>query len=264
MVEETQELLKSIGFSGDESQVYLSLLNKRVRETIDAVLTGSGLPQDRAEEAIGSLVDKGMVSVSRNELVVIPPRVSLAMILEEERRKKEAHLGNVEQTVGEIRSRLEPIYWEKTAGIRSGELMDPLSDLKEMELQTAKVIENAKETITIFAETFGWYPRVRQALYGALERGVNAKVLMMAPDEDSAKILKDLKTLGIEVRLAPSEWYPIRGTLRDNAELVFLIWVTKKDEPKPVHYFPHYTSNSGLIRIFSDAFKQRWQESKPL
>jgi len=264
LAEETQKLLQSIGFSEDESRIYLGLLNKRERETIDTVLTGSGLPSNRAEEAVKSLVDKGLLRVSRNELIVVPPRASFAMLLEQERRKKETLLENVEKTVAEIRGRLEPLYWEKIAGVRSGELMQPLSDLKEMERQTANVIANAKETIAIFAETFGWYPRVRQTLYAALERGVKARVLMIALDEDSAKIVKDLKTLGVDVRLAPPEWFPIRGTLRDSAELIFLIWVTKKDEPRPVHYFPHYTTNTGLIRIFSDAFKQRWQESKPL
>jgi sugar-specific transcriptional regulator TrmB len=264
LTEETGELLQSIGFSEDQSRIYLRLLSKRDKETIDAVLTGSGLPLDRAEEAIRSLVDKGMLKVSRNELIVTPPRASLAMFLEQERSKKETQLSGIEKTVAEIRNRLEPLYWERTAGVRSGELMQPISDLKEMEVQTANVIANAKESITIFAETFGWYPRIRQALHAALDRGVKAKILMISPDEDSAGIVKELKTLGVDVRFAPSEWYPIRGTLRDNAELVFLIWVSKKDEPRPIHYFPHYTSNAGLIRIFSDAFKQRWQESKPL
>lgn len=264
LVEEVQELLQLVGFSEDQSQLYVSLLNKATSDNLERVMAESGLPQERVKEAILSLVDRGALRVVKNEVVVVSPIEWLAIIRGQKLREKEMQLEDVESTIMKLQSRLQPIYYEKSAGIRAEEFMSPLNSLKEMEIRTAKVIENAREKISIFAETFGWYPRVKDEMKKARQRGVEARVLMIAPDENSASISKELNEFGVEVRLTALEWYPIRGTLGDDSDLVFLIWISKKDEPKPVHHFPHYTRNPGLIRIFSDAFKQRWHESKPL
>lgn len=264
MAEEIWELLRSIGFSEDQTQVYLNLLNKGERQSIERAIVEPFLPSNRAEDAIGVLVDRGMLRVARNELVVVSPAESLSLILEEKRRQKGFELAHVEKTVAEIQKRLEPIYWEKSAGVRSESIIDPLLDLAAMEMQTAKTIANARESIAIFAETFGWYRKVKEELLRALDRRVRTRVLMTATDEISAGLSMELKEHGVEVRLASPEWYPIRGTLGDESALVFLIWATKKDEPKPIHHFPYSTRSVGLIKIFSDAFKQRWQEAQPL
>ncbi|MFH0847883.1 MAG: helix-turn-helix domain-containing protein [archaeon] len=264
MVEEITELLRSIGFSDDQSRIYLNLLNTGERENIDQAMTNLGVPPDRAESAIKSLVDRGMLRVTRNQLEVVSPRESLAVILEQKRRQSESQLRDVETIILAIQKSLEPIYWEKSVGIRSEEIIDTLPDLEEMELQTVKIIGSARERISIFAQTFGWYSKVREELYHALDRRVKTRVLMTATDETSTRLSKELMELGVEVRLFAAEWYPIRGTLGDNSELVFLIWATKKDAPKPIHYYPHYTRNIGLISIFSDAFDLRWDQAKPL
>ena len=77
--------------------------------------------------------------------------------------------------------------------------------------------------------------------------------------------LKNFTVLGIQVRHCAEEWYPVRGTLVDDQELVFVIWATKKREvPRPIYYRPNYTRNQGLIRIFRDAYLKRWEEGQPI
>jgi hypothetical protein len=91
------------------------------------------------------------------------------------------------------------------------------------------------------------------------------KVLMTVSDESTKERAKELRDLGIQVRQLAEEWYPVRGTLVDDQELVFLIWATKKsDVPRPIYYRPHYTKNQGFIRIFRDAFLNRWEEGRAI
>jgi hypothetical protein len=147
-------------------------------------------------------------------------------------------------------------------GIRSEEMMEPLRDLTDMELRTARILGNTTKEAVIFAETFGWYERVREALFQAHDRGAKIRILMMASDESALKRAKELQGIGVQVRHCTEEWYPVRGTLIDDQELVFLIWATReKDTMRPIYYRPHYTKNAGLIRIFRDAFQKRWEEA---
>jgi hypothetical protein len=88
---------------------------------------------------------------------------------------------------------------------------------------------------------------------------------MLVNDESTRSRAQELRNLGIQVRHCAEEWYPVRGTLVDDQELLFLVWATRKrDVPRPVYYRPHYTRNQGLIRIFRDAFLKRWEEGQSI
>lgn len=126
------------------------------------------------------------------------------------------------------------------------------------------MIAEAEKSIFIFAESFGWYGKIRKQLIAALEKGAKAKVLMMVMDEGSAARARELEEMKVEVRHCAEKWYPVRGTLIDDQELVFVIWATRKDIEKPICFRPHYTRNPGLIRIFSDAFEKRWESGRPI
>jgi hypothetical protein len=90
-------------------------------------------------------------------------------------------------------------------------------------------------------------------------------VLMMVKDPSTQQRAKELGALGIQVRHCAEEWYPVRGTLVDDQELVFVVWATKKSGvPRPIYFRPNYTKNQGLIRIFHDAFEKRWEEAQSI
>ena len=86
---------------------------------------------------------------------------------------------------------------------------------------------------------------------------------MTLRDPEAASRAREAKGLGIEVRDPKEDWYPVRGTLCDDQELVFLIWATnEKNGRRPKFFRPHFTKNSGMIRVFADAFDKRWSEAK--
>jgi hypothetical protein len=232
---------------------------------LDKIVTAFGIPANEAEESIKLLTDKGLVKISRNRVEVVQPRSVLQKILDERKRAVEGQLTKEASVARELEKMLEPLYWENRLGIKPEEIIEPLRDLPDMEIRTARILGNALKEVSIFAETFGWYGKVRESLFQAHDRGVTMRVLMMVKDSSTEERAKELRSLGIQVRHCAEEWYPVRGTLVDGQELVFVIWATKKSVvPRPTYYRPNYTKNQGLIRIFRDAFLKRWEEGQPI
>jgi sugar-specific transcriptional regulator TrmB len=261
---ETQ-LLKSLGLSGGESAIYLKLLSQSEGEMLDRVVTAFGVPADIAEDALKALADKGLVKIQSNRVEVVQPRIVLQRILEHRKRNVESQLAQETSVALQLEKLLEPVYWENRLGIRPEDIIEPLRDLPEMELRTARILGNAGKEVFIFAQTFGWFSKVRESVFQAHDRGVGMRILMMVNDESTREKAKELRDLGIQVRHCAEEWYPVRGTLVDDQELVFLVWATKKlDVPRPIYYRPHYTQNQGLIRVFRDAFLKRWEEGQKI
>ncbi len=262
---EVRGLMKELGFSREECEIYFSLLDRPEGEPIDSLLSGSKLPQNEVELALKSLVEKGLVNVSSNRLEACEPKQFLSKFQERKRAElsKGIELLNVRAT--RLLSLLEPHYWEKRLGIKPEDLLEPLSGLEEMEVRTVRVIGDSYREVCISAETFGWYAKVQEEMYQALERGVKFRVLMLANDEESLRRARDVRKLGVDIRRSREEWYPVRGTLGDNRELVFLIWAERDEDgsqTRKARYFrPHYTRNEGMLRVFKDAFEKRWSES---
>jgi len=259
------DLLLSLGLSAGESKVYLKLLAEPQGEMLDRVVTAYGIPTAIAEDALKSLSDKGLVKLSSNRVEVVQPRLVLKRILDQRRRALEEELSQQNAAALEVEKLLEPVYWENRLGIRPEDIIEPLRDLPDMELRTARILGGATREVSIFAETFGWYEKVRESMFHAHDRGVAMKVLMLVKDASTEHRAKELGALGIQVRHCAEEWYPVRGTLVDDQELVFVVWATKKSEvPRPIYFRPNYTRNQGLIRIFRDAFQKRWEEAQPI
>ena len=258
-------LLRELGLSDGEAKVYLQLLSRPQGEMLDKVVTAFEIPTSEAEDSLKSLADKGLVQISRNRAEAVQPRIVVQTMLERRRKSIEAELAKESSNALSLEKILEPLYWENRMGLRSEEMIEPLRDLADMELHTAQILGNSTKEAVIFAETFGWYDKVREALFQAHDRGIKLRILMMANDESTLKRARELQGIGVQVRHCTEEWYPVRGTLVDEQELVFLIWATREREViRPIYYRPHYTRNAGLIRIFRDAFQKRWEEGTPI
>jgi sugar-specific transcriptional regulator TrmB len=259
------KLLESLGLGAGESKVYLKLLSQPGGEMVEKVVTAFGMPAPIAEDALKSLTDKGLVKISSNRVEVVQPRLVLRKILDQRKRAIDDQVSHETSIALDLEKLLEPIYWENRLGIRPEEIIEPLRDLPDMELRTAQILGNATREVSIFAETFGWYEKVRESIFQAHDRRVSMKVLMMVKDSSTELRAKELRGLGIQVRHCAEEWYPVRGTLVDDQELVFVVWATKKsDVPRPIYFRPNYTKNQGLIRIFRDAFHKRWEEAQSI
>ena len=256
--------LTEIGFSFAEASIYLTLLKEIKAKSLEEIVVLTDIELKDAESALRRLVSIDALSVDRNKFEALPPQKVLSRSLDEQESKCKDLLISMENTISEITGPLQTIYWEKRLGIRPSEIMESLDSLESMENKTVEIIEKAKREIRIFAGTFGWYFKIKKSLVSALERGVRVKVLMIMGSESEEKTT-DMKNLRIDVKQSIEEWYPVRGTLVDDNEQVFLVWATKKEDvSKPIHYRPLYSTNDGIIKIFKDAFEKRWGEAKQI
>jgi sugar-specific transcriptional regulator TrmB len=253
--------LKKAGLTRLEAEVYLFLVqNPQASESY--LCNSLNVSLSDIKTTIASLLQKGLVKILDSEKYdAIPPSKAAQILLEVKTRSVEAELAELRKQLQAMKSDLEDRYWEKRYGIRDELLIEPLDDLRSMEVKTAEIISRAQRDISIFTASFEWYPKVRELLLNALYRKVAVRVLMRAADERSKRIAKDLAENGADVRYATEDWYPVRGTLVDESKLVFLIWTTEK---KLSYYKPHYTENPGLIKVFNDAFNRRWERAKPV
>ena len=260
---EARRAMKELGFSETECAIYFDLLTRPEGEAIETILAHSKAPSGRAEEAIKSLVDKGFVQIKSNRLEVSEPKLSLSKLQQEKRLQMSREIETVSTTSTRLVAMLEPQYWEARLGVKPEDLLEPLPSLEEMELQTIRILSNATKDVAMSAENFSWFDKVREEIERGLDRGVRFRVLMKAKDSTTNQRVQELQGMKIHVRESKEEWYPVRGTLCDDQELVFLIWTGRESEfERPKFYRPHYTKNPGMIRVFADAFEKRWAEAQ--
>ncbi len=262
---EAKSLLKELGFSETECLVYFDLLDKPAGEAIDTILAQPQISGGDAETAVKSLVEKGLAKIASNRLEASEPRKFFNQLQESKRQELSRNLEQMTERAGRLLSLLEPRYWEMRLGVRPEDLLEPLASLQEMEVRTVRVISNSSKRVSISAESFGWFGKIREEAYLAVERGVKFRVLMTVKNPETTQRLSEVKTLGMEVRQPREDWYPVRGTLGDDRELIFLIWTGREKDVQRAKYFrPHYSRNPGMIRVFADAFEKRWSEAQPV
>ncbi|MEM4576760.1 MAG: helix-turn-helix domain-containing protein [Candidatus Nezhaarchaeales archaeon] len=255
------ENLKKSGLTQLESEIYV-FLNENPQKGEAELCSALRASLSDVRQALASLITKGLVKqLNHDRYDVIPPSKTVEILLGIKTRYLESELAELRESLHVVREALEGKYWEKRYGIRDELLIEPLDDLRSMEIKTAEIISQAQRNISIFTASFEWYRKVRELLLSAIQRGVRIRVLMKAGSNQSVETAKDLVENGAEVRYAVEEWYPVRGTLVDESKLVFLIWVTEK---KTSYYRPHYTENLGLIKVFIDAFNRRWERARAL
>lgn len=256
--------MEELGFSREGCSIYFSLLEKPSGETVEQILSHSSFSSREAEKAVKELVEKGVVRVSSNKLEASEPKHFVARIQEMKRMEISRDFDSLNAKSSRLLSLLEPQFWELRLGVKPEDLLEPLATLEEMEVRTVKVIADALRNVSISAETFGWFAKVKEEVYRAVERGVKFRLLMTARDSEAISRAREAKGLGIEVRQPTEDWYPVRGTLSDDRQLVFLIWASnEKDGRRPKFFRPHFTKNNGMIRVFADAFDKRWIDASP-
>ncbi len=260
---EARRAMKELGFSEIECSIYFDLLSKPEGEAIESILAHSRGLSGTAEDAVKGLVDKGLVKIKSNKLEVSEPKISLSKLQEAKRLEMSREMETVNTTANRLVAILDPQYWEARLGVKPEDLLEPLPSLEEMELQTIRILANSSRDVAISAENFSWFDKVREEIDRGLDRGVRFRVLMKVKDDTTTQRMEELQRMKILVRESKEEWYPVRGTLCDDRELVFLIWTGRESEvERPKFYRPHYTKNPGMIRVFADAFEKRWAEAK--
>lgn len=227
----------------------------------------TSVPITRVYGTLEQLMQKGFARIvqSRPKMFhAISPEEARRGYLTHLRRNFERNLLTIEDTMRHLQRQVEPIYVESHLQVKAEELLEPLEDLRAMEKRTSDYVQDASEEILISTALFSWLPKLKTDLRSALTRGVRVRILMQLADSQVRRHLDDLKKLGAQIKETPDPWHPVRGTLTDDKDLIFVIWAAEESERhwNPIVYTPNHTKNPGLIRIFRESFLYRWGNSK--
>jgi len=249
-----------------ESEAYLALLSKR-ELTAEEIARTTSVPITRVYGTLDELMQKGFAKVVESRpkrFHAISPEQARREYLTHLRRTFETSLLSIEEVMGQLQKQIEPLYVETHLQVKPEELLEPLEDLRAMEKLTRDYVENASKEVLISTALFSWFPKIRPQLKSAVRRDVRVRILMQLSQSSIKKQLSDLAGLGVQIRDTREPWHPVRGTLIDGKDLVFVIWAAEEAERywNPIVYTPHHTKNQGVIRIFRESFTLRWNEAK--
>jgi sugar-specific transcriptional regulator TrmB len=260
------ESLRRAGLTAYESEAYLALLSKR-ELTAEDIAKMTSIPITRVYGTLEQLMQKGFARVVESRpkrYLAISPQDAKKEYVTHLRRSFEGNLLSVEETLRHLQKDVEPLYVESHLQVKAEELLEPLDDLETTEKRTISYVQNASAEVLISTALFSWLPKVASQLRKALARGVKVKILMQTEHTPVGKHLDDLAGLGAQIRDTKELWHPVRGSLIDNKDLIFVIWAAEETERhwNPIVYTPHHTKNPGLIRIFRESFEHRWSNAR--
>jgi sugar-specific transcriptional regulator TrmB len=260
------ESLRRAGLGAYESEAYFALLSER-ELTAEDIAKMTSIPITRVYGTLEQLIQKGFARVVQSRpkrFHAISPEQAKREYLTHLRRTFETNLLSIEEVMGHLQKDVEPLYVESHLQVKPEELLEPLEDLRSMERRTVEYVQNARKEVLISTALFSWLPKIKPHLKNALARGVKIRILMQASQTQVGRPLNELSARGAQVRDTREPWHPVRGTLIDNRDLIFVIWAAEEVERywNPIVYTPHHTKNQGLIRIFRDSFDFRWTNAK--
>ena len=266
MSSRVKESLKQIGLTTYESEAYVALLSKSMM-TAEEISEKTSIPITRVYGTLEQLMQKGFAKIvlgRPKRFHAVSPEQAKREYVTQLRGSFETELVMIDETLRHLQRQVEPIFLESHLQVKAEELFEPLADLRTMERRTIDYVREAKEEVLISTALFSWLPRVRTALKDAVKRGVKTRILMQLEDTQLKNHLAELTRLGVQVRGSPDPWHPVRGTLVDSKDLVFVIWAAEEAEKhwNPIVYTPNHTKNPGLIRIFRESFLLRWGNSR--
>ena len=260
------ESLRRAGLTSYESEAYLALLSKR-ELTAEDISRMTSVPITRVYGTLEQLMQKGFARIIQSRpkrFHAVPPEQAKREYLTHLRQTFETNLLSVEEIMRHLQREVEPLYVESHLQVKAEELLEPLDDLRSMERRTNDYLQKASEEVLISTALFSWLPKIKLQLRSALTRGVKVRILMQVAQSRVGKHLNDLSGWGAHIRDTRDPWHPVRGTLIDNKDLIFVIWAAEEAERhwNPIVYTPHHTKNPGLIRIFRESFDFRWTNAK--
>lgn len=227
----------------------------------------TSIPITRVYGTLEQLMQKGfarMIRTRPRRFHAVPPEQAKREYLTFMRRSFEANLLSIEEVMKQLHRQVEPLYVQSHLQVKAEELLEPLDDLKTMERMTGESIQSASQEILISTALFSWVPKIKPQLRNALKKHVRVRILMQVAESQVSSHLSDLIGLGAQIRDTRAPWHPVRGTLIDDRDLIFLIWAAEEAERywNPIVYTPHHTKNQGLIRLFRESFSYRWEDAK--
>ncbi len=258
--------LIEIGLTKYEARALLTLYQSRDLSA-EEISSMTNIPYPRVYDTMELLAKKHLIDIlpgRPKRFMVVDPKIGLNTFLKATQEEFMKKLEIIKQKISELIVPLSDLYVKYHTEISPEDLLRPYSGLGKAENVTMKLIESAEKEVLILTNVFKWFSNVETSIKTAAERGVKIRVLMNTEAEESLPVLEKIKEInGVEIRNLTTKTFLARGTLRDNKELLFVIWASSNEKKKKV-FKPHYTQNPGMVEIFKNNFEFLWLSSEPL
>jgi sugar-specific transcriptional regulator TrmB len=263
--EKIDQKLKSLGLTLYEIKTLKTLIVLSA-STAEEIHKQTDIPTPRIYDTIESLQKKGLVrtiSGRPKRFEALDLAMGLNNFLKFREQEYQEELTKIDILSKEIITILSDPDYQSSLVIKPDELLEAYSSLVEMQAKTIEIIEKAEKEICIFTNVFYWFDQVKEVLHEAANREVSIRVLMSTEDEISKQYSQELLSMGAKVKVIKDGTVLARGTLVDSEQVVFVIWVSPIEQEKYV-YRPHFSSNTGIIEIFTNNFEYLWNKGKEL
>lgn len=275
--EEHIDLLKDLGLKEYQAKslAYLLELGESKAPELSSV---SGVPKARIYGVLEDLADRGLIEVKPGRPTRYLPKSPdeiVERMIHNRRREFEEEVERMKSKEGELKSKFQPLYESSAKEVRKP-LLKTVSVGEPSERETELMYREAEEEIDIATKSMEWLPEVKGTLKGAIDRGVEVKVLFLSKrlleDENLPVQRESIETLrkelpGIQIRF--SEFLlPLRGSIVDpsynytSGRAIFL--VEEKGVPLELRDAA-ITENPSLVAGMKRYFDLIWEhESNPV
>ncbi|KXB02487.1 hypothetical protein AKJ44_00255 [candidate division MSBL1 archaeon SCGC-AAA261F17] len=223
--EEQIRLLKELGLKEYPAKTLAHLIELGESKAPE-LSSASGVPKARIYGVLDDLADRGLVEVKPGRPAKYRPK-SPNEIIERIIHNKKARMDNEIERIEDLRSDFEPVFqpiYESTVKKTREPLLKTVSVGEPAEEETRLMYQEAEKEIDIVSRAMEWLPEVKESLEEALKRGIQVRVLLLAPDQledEEDKTLQEAtrKTLeeelsGVKVRFSKFI-LPLRGSIID-------------------------------------------------
>lgn len=222
-----EETLQQIGLSPEETEIYLTLLNKG---SLSAAQIGSFTKVKRTYvyKIVEGLMQKGLVSQNKESRTTVFAPNSPDHLLTLANKKKEqaenahnqleAYLGNLRVLFGAVDSKPTVQYFEGIEGIKKVYL----DTLKHSGPLLALV-----ETSSVHPEIYNWV--TEKYVYKRVEAGIEVKAIVSTGEKTENYVEKNKEELR-ETKVIPSRQYPFKHELNIYGDKVAILNHNKDSE----------------------------------
>ncbi|MBS3055614.1 MAG: hypothetical protein J4452_03950 [Candidatus Aenigmarchaeota archaeon] len=252
------DLLKKLGLTSYESQVYLALTFIGPSK-VSAISSESKVPQAKVYGVLDNLMDKQLVeifNVKPREFKAVPPELSIKQRIEEKEKQIKAVKEKFNNLLASIKSSqkeeqlVEGIWTVK--GKKHSEFFNRLTN----------IFERSRDYVYVVTRDFTWSSNLSESVKRAIKRGVKVRTIAIKEiDPDIYYRAKWFNDIGVEIRVFPLKIHP-RIVVADGKEVLLRI----DHQPTQMERFPFTSIWSGdvsLVTLFDIYMKSLWKMGKP-
>ncbi len=265
-----ERLFEELGLSLYQAKVLTALIQCGESKASD-ISQLSGVPRAKVYSVLDQLVDMGLVDKKPGRPIRYRAKTPEEIVerlkynIEMEYRKR---LRRIEEVGDDLIKILRELY--KPLETKSRELIKVIKVGEPSERETRLMYLEARREIDIISKVFEYYPKVKNELISAVNRGVNVKILLLGTeflDERSKRVQEEIVDLlkedlkDVEIKFSKTI-LPLRGAIIDpsydytSGKAIFVV-----EDPRTPLYLRDaaVTENPSLVAGMKKYFDLIWK-----